>query len=375
METISLEAGEGPKVKILAIGGDLRLSGRDSTQIDVKAPDGSDLSVEEVDDGIEIRCNRDCLVFLPRESRIDGQAIGGDMRATTVTGGIMIRMVGGDLSLRGVGEAVFETVGGDFHIRKGTSNVSVDTIGGDAVVDRISGDVRLPGIGGDLSIRRVDGLIETNAGGDSSVLLTTLAGERITVTCGGDLVCRLPQDASGNVMMTAGGDLGYPSSLEVHVSSEGHRVTLGEGDVEVRLQAGGDLLLRVGERGEEVEYVDLGASIAAEIESEMEAGIAEMEARLEAVGYGLDTFDSDRIGDQVRRAVSRARRRADRAQRRAMKHAAKSQKKMSNKYAGAHKAGKVVIEEERLAILRMLENGTITVEEAEKLLEALESGA
>ena len=168
METVLFEVSENPKVKILSIGGDLRLSGRESKQFEAKAPTGAGLVGEHKKDWIEIRCPEDCLVFLPRDAQIECESVGGDLRATNINGGLLIKSVGGDVGLRSAGKASFETIGGDLHARKQTADLSVDRVGGDVVVDRISGDVRLRSVGGDLSLRRVDGLVESVVGGDAA---------------------------------------------------------------------------------------------------------------------------------------------------------------------------------------------------------------
>jgi hypothetical protein len=97
------------------------------------------------------------------------------------------------------------------------------------------------------------------------------------------------------------------------------------------------------------------------------------------MGAGLGAFESYRIGEQVRRAVSRARRNADRARRKTHKDLLKARKLAKGKRLRVDfdvdlggKSRRVVSDEERLTILRMLEKGTITVDEAENLLQALE---
>jgi DUF4097 and DUF4098 domain-containing protein YvlB len=380
METILLDVGERPKVKFLSIGGDLRLSGRESTQFEAKAPSRSDLVGEQKGEWVEVRCNSDCLVFLPRDATIEGETVGGDLRATNITGGLLMRNVGGDVSLRGVAMASFETIGGDLHVRKGTGDLSLDRLGGDALVDRISGDVRLRSVGGDLSLRRVDGLVEVAVGGDASLSFTTFGGEKISANAGGDLSCHLPENASAQVHIHAGGEVhvGKTSTEEIRV--EGDIIhKFGEGEVEVKLNAGGDVWVGGLEGTADLDFASLGSTIAKQVESEIEAGMAEMEASLEAMGAGLGAFESDRIGEQVRRAVSRARRNADRASRKAHKGILKARKAAKGRRLRVDfdmdlggKSKRVVSDEERLAILRMLEKGTITVDEAENLLQALE---
>jgi DUF4097 and DUF4098 domain-containing protein YvlB len=380
METILFDVGEKTKVKFLSVGGDLRLSGRESTQFEAKAPTHSELIGEQKDEWIEVRCNSDCLVFLPRAASIEAETVGGDMRATNITGGLLIRTVGGDVGLRGVGTATFETIGGDLHARKGTGDLSLDRLGGDALVDRISGDVRLRSVGGDLSLRRVDGLVEVAVGGDAALSFTTLGEEKISVNAGGDLSCNLPDDASAQVHIQAGGDVHVSKTSSEVTRSEGKVVhKFGEGETEIQLNAGGDIWVGGAEGAGDLDFTSLGSTIAQQVETEIEAGMAEMEASLEAISSGLGAFESDRIGEQVRRAVSRARRNADRARRKAHKDILKARRATHGRRLRVDfdldvgdKGKHVVSDEERLAILRMLEKGTITVDEAENLLQALE---
>ena len=377
MQTLIYEVGDKPKVTIQSIGGDLRISGRQEEQVEIKAY-SDDVDVVQNGDSLIINCPSDCLIFLPNDSAINAEAIGGDVRATNVRGEMMLRIIGGDLSLRGMGKGTFETIGGSLHVRKGTGDISIDRVGGDAVVDRISGNVKLRSVGGDLRLRRVDGAVEVDVGGDASVMFTTLGGKCVSVKAGGDLSCYLPGDSSAKVSVSAGGDIHIPNSIEVEDKGTGKVFKLRDGQIPVDLIAGGKLWLQGDKSSDDLLYANLGESIASQIETEVEAGITQMEATLEAIGAGVGAFSSERIGEQVRRAVTRARRkaeqgkkRAERARRRAGKKSRSIKHNLSGRSAGRPEDS----EDEHLSILRMLEKGTITVEEAEKLLQALEGSA
>jgi hypothetical protein len=211
--------------------------------------------------------------------------------------------------------------------------------------------------------------VEIMAGGDVSLVLTTLGGGPIKAQSGGDLFCSVPAGSSATVVASVGGFVHAPEELHHQTSETGHVYTLGEGETSVQLTAGGDFWLQSNDSSEATMFVSLGDSIASQVESQLEAGIAKMEAKLEAIGAGVDTFPSERIGEQVRRAVTRARRNADRAQRKVdrIRVSGRGRIRTSSEQSGS-------TEEERLSILQMLEKGVITVDEAEKLLQTLEGG-
>ena len=372
MQTYKLEVGKKPKIEISSIGGDLRLSGREDTQFEAKVPSDNELQIEHKDNVLRFKCPKDCLIFLPRESSIEIETVGGDLRAINITGGLSVRKIGGDLSLRGIGEVTIETVGGDLHARRGTGDITIDRVGGDASADRISGDVHIKTIGSDLALQRVDGSVQASPGGDASLAFSTVTGEKIGVQAGGDLSCRFPKDISVSITLQAGGDLTIPESLTLDESSDGTVFTIGEGEIPVNLKAGGDLLLKVSDGVRGTGFTDLGSTIAAQVESELETEIAQMEVELGALD---EVFGSGGVGDQVRSAVTRARRRADRAKRRAARQARKHHKTIKLSLGNGKREKGKISEEERLSILRMLEKGIITVEESEKLLQALEGDA
>lgn len=368
MEKVTLEIGESPLVKISTIGGDLRLSGRDEPILEVQAPDKGKLQVDEIVDGVKICANSGCIIFLPKDARLEVGEVGGDCRVTDLRNEFMIRTIGGDLSLRRVGAATFELIGGDFQGRQIEGNLTVDRIGGDAVIQKISGDVHLRGVGGDLMLNDAAGQVNAFVGGDALVTLATPAGSHSKVQAGSDLSCRIPPESSVNVSLAAGGDLDYPSAVEAREQGEGVAFQLGDGEAEIELTAGGDLCLQTGLR-----YADSAEDWVGEILTEVDAKLAEVEARFNVMGAGMYGFDANRIGERVRRAVRRAERKASG---RARHKAAKNKRKLGSSFSwtvpGSDETVESATDEERLMILRMVEEGKVSVSEAESLLKALE---
>jgi hypothetical protein len=113
------------------------------------------------------------------------------------------------------------------------------------------------------------------------------------------------------------------------------------------------------------------ADMRTRIEAQVDAALAEVEASLgslDAPGLGID---ADRMRARMRRAAERAHRRAERA-----RHGPETnQRRVDINFGPFGTARPSVNDEEGLTVLRMLEQGTISLEEAERLLQALEGGA
>jgi len=371
METRTIETGLAPKIKFENVSGSLRVRARETEQVEIQSGEGGNLHAEAGNGDLTIVCESDCMVVVPLEAAVEAAVIGGDASFRGFSGDVSVRTVGGSLSLRSVGAATAETVGGDVTARQLSGGLSIDQVGGGAVVDQVQGDVRLRGLGGDVRLSRVEGLVQVTAGGDARVSLSPEGDAKSAVTAGGDLNCYLAQSASVCVRLEAGGDLRLAVPVEATDIPGGCEIRLGEGKAEVDLSCGGDLTLRTGSDSEEVAAVDLGEAIAARVGAEIESHMIDIEEGLTGLGDRLQTFDSEKIGRKVRISIAKAQRKAARAQRKAARHrrTAASMKDFTVKSPGENGAS----EEERLLILRMLEEGKINVEEAESLLGAIDS--
>lgn len=359
MEKIVHEIGEKVTIQVEHIGGDLRVSGREDSAFEVQAPGKGDLHVEKNGDEIAVRCNSGCLMFVPPFAKLDIERVGGDVRITGVTKDILLRWVGGDLSLRRIGQAAFEVIGGNIRVRKMEGSLTVDRIGGDAAIERVAGDIVLRGVGGDAYIAKHKGGIQMRAGGDVVISIKPTEAIETQVTAGGDLSCTLEKGSSATVQYQCGGEKHLPQLTEEDEQIDDMTVRFGDGDAKLALEAGGDLWLRSSERSPE----DINGLEGLEVIAEIDAKMAEMEAQFDALGAGLHGFDARRIGEKVRRSVARAQRKAAQARRIQMQYDFELPGRVPA--AGAS-------EEERLSILKMVEEGKINVTEAEMLLEALE---
>ena len=207
-------------------------------------------------------------------------------------------------------------------------------------------------------------------------------------------------------------------------------MTLGSGGAAVALRAGGDVTLAglavdpeaMGEFGEHFgdDFGVMAEEFATQIESQIETQMADFEKqmaeRLSGIDFGAGRINTEQIASKARQAAERveratrqkaeaAKRRVEAAQRKAEQHAEHAQRlaeaahqrsqrrgpgafgfgfgptpptpprppSPSRPFSPAAPASEAVSEEERMVILRMLEQGKISVGQAETLLAALEN--
>ena len=234
-------------------------------------------------------------------------------------------------------------------------------------------EIEITSVGGDLTVEGWE-RADLEARSDDTPRIEQ-DNDQVTLSCGGDLNVSVPRGASLTVSYV-GGDL---------------KVENLDGDVEVSF-VGGDVVLRniTGE-------VSLEGVIGGEAQTENVRKIA-MSARGGKVGVDISAKVQHKVDEAMRRADRKVRE-AERKMRQA--HSAHLELRMQNieqlrmHHAGqpipprnsssrpfnfglntseAEEASQPVSDEERMVILKMLQEKKITSEEADKLLAALEGG-
>ncbi|MCL4237324.1 MAG: hypothetical protein KJ047_03660 [Anaerolineae bacterium] len=373
---------------IQQVGGDLRLRGRES---DALVVEGELATVEHLGAGQPylVRAAGDVRVTAPDVVPVSVQAVGGDASITGLAADCDIQSVGGDLSLRDAGALHVSAVGGDARLKRVAGDVTVEAVGGDATIRDVEGAVAVLSVGADLFLRDVGGdcLVE-RVGADLVLSLDFVPGREYRFSAGSDILCRIHPDTHATFDLPADTvlQLDVPAEvLEREDAPDRQTIVLGDGSAHVRIGAANRLRLV----GEEEDYM---VNFGAQIEDELEARLSHLEARLSQQLEGLD----ERIQATTIRFASQAEKLAERAQREALRAAERVRRTMGHwddakpkrSPRKAKRAGFVlegletrstppsrhdpVTEEERLMILKMVQDGKITIEEAERLLAALE---
>ncbi len=353
---------------IVECRGDLALRGKEGSQVVVRAEGGADdLTVQQDGETVTVAAQFDCYLTCPPDSTILIETVQGDLAARKVKGEITGGAVGGDVLLRSTGPVSLEKVGGDLSGRRIGGDLRAGFLGEDGWVEGVAGRLSLSRVGGGLRIGGIEGGVEAAAGEDVILAPPFTPGAIYSVDCGGDLRLLIPPDGDLTISIHAGGIVrsSLPDiSLEEGVGEA--EVTLGTGEARVEVRAGGDVRLQAAREREEFRFdvAGWGDALGVAIEARIAEVMGEVERRLqESLG---------RIDEQaIRQRVERVRRKAERAAERARLRAEGAERRW-RRASGRPPSRRQVTDEERLRVLRLVETGRITPEEAGELLAALE---
>lgn len=411
-----LETSPSPRIIIEHIGGDLALTGWERAEF--RAIRGEDVEIRVEDAIIFVRCDDDCTIQAPMGATLEVHDVGGDAIMTRIHGGAQINQIGGDLRLNEMGALVIDQVGGDLAIHQVHGDLRVQTVGGDGKVANVQGACQML-TGGDLHLSGVSGNVQVEAGGDVNLRLNPTAQQSYQVEAGGDILCRLPENPNVKIQATCGGEVVVKRlPAPVRRAEQDLTFTIGTGEATLTLSAGGDISL-LGQ-GASTEWdagwgSEFGAGFGAEFGAdfgERAAQIAQqvagqVERQMENLASQLDEkfarFGSDEMAGRVQERVQSAMRKAEERIAEAMRHTEhrihEAEKRADERHArhGSPWRGvqphqppqppraprapqapqppspKTVDDEERRMILRMVSEGKVSVEQADRLLAALKN--
>ncbi|MGE5642554.1 MAG: SHOCT-like domain-containing protein [Byssovorax cruenta] len=364
-----ISVGKSPRIIADSIGGDVSVVGWDGNEILIKADD-DELNLQQNGDEIRFSCEDDMSIRVPKDSNLSFIRIHGDAAVRGVSGNIEIKEINGDLSMRDVGSVSIDSIQADFSLRGARGNLYLRNASGDVSIRDVDGNVNIESISDDLALRGARGNIKVNVGEDVVVYLEPREDGNYVVTAGDDILMVLPPHANATVTMQGDEvDVQWPGVPE-EPDATSRVVTLGTGSAKIVLTAGGDVRL---------------TNQANAAESAEEFG------NFAGLNFDWSGF-GERISRQVEQVTQRAAKRAEEAARRAERHAERHARRWGGRVnfgpgpswsdfgpkgmptpPGGSKS-EPVADEERMAILKMLQEKKITAEQAEQLLRALEGG-
>lgn len=396
------ETGKAPVVTIAECAGDLVVKGWLQNAVQVKGEHTAEEGVE----ALTLRANGSLTLWVPVQASLALQSISGDAMMKGIEGGIKAAQVMGDLALKNLGIAQVATVHGDLSARNVASSLEVASVMGDAALRGVH-DVNVGTVHGDLAVRYADGDVQINeAMGDTA--LHTISGD-VTIksvqrdvnlnnlggklnlqqvhgdirlkgglasgkhhcTAKGDIVVRWPLEAPVNLVVSAGHVINRLPLQDVEEEAGNFTGRIGDGETTLILEAEGRVVLKEVHMHEwdadfGTEFAEMGADLSGlgeQISSEIGERMAEFSAHMqEHFGPNFAQTMADKAAKRTEQAVKRAVRQAEKMASTWTPPSTQTRRQKSSK----------VSTEEQLKILGMLEEGIISVEDAETLLKALE---
>lgn len=421
MNNQRFDLGKAPHITVADCGGDLVV--RSWMELDVVAK-GDDFEAHESEAGLSLSAHGDLQLMVPEGAYLSVDNARGDVVIKNINGDVSLHEVHGDAVLMGLNQVKLGTIHSDLSAKNIDGPLSAETINGDAALRNV-GSLHVAAVHGDLAARYVNGTADLgevagdvslntvngdlnlgkchrdanlqNLGGLNTVshaagdirLVGGLASGDHSFMADGDILVRWPIDAPLNLTASAP-NIKNRLPLENVADKDGTLLgTIGDGKTNVNLQANGRILLKEARlvkaeweafAGDGMDFdftLDL-AGLGEEIASKVNEHVARVTAELDS-RFGPDF--SQRITEKAERAAAQAEKAAERAVRKFEKHierAAQRQARAGRSWApppppSPAQPKKKSTAEEQLKILKMVENGTITPDEAAMLLSALDN--
>lgn len=331
-----------------------------------------------------------------------------------------LQNVRGSLVAKSVGQLHGSRIGGNVVAKDVEGSLNIDEVGGNATLKNIGAEVQLGQVAGNMAGKNLVGGAKVPKIGGNLILGGEIGqGRSYQFSARGNAKLGLPDEASAHLTLTARGKFIISAAL-TEEGREGRTLTgtVGDGGAEIVVEAGGNIVLG----GKDGVQIEMGAELAGEVVRQFEEGLAaidfdalgrtvgaEMEEAMSRLQVKLESVDWDRVGVRTQQAVDRAMERMQRDMDRMVVKAGRQQERLEHKLERqkrrmerkaqklqrqeARLAGVEIVvgddpaeganeeyetepgpdlDEERLSILRMLEQGQIAPEEAEMLLDALQ---
>lgn len=404
MWTQTIETTLSPVVVVEECLGDLSVVGADEPRLTLSVDNGAEaLSLRREGESAVLTLRADARLTCPRGTRLTLAAVRGDLRVRGVSGPLTVGTVSGDGNLRQIGPLTLGEIYGDLSLYGASGEARIREVFGDARIQEMDGPLFVRAVRGDLVAGGLrGGATVESVGADLRLRPPYTPGAEYRFGVGSTARILVPTDASLRLALRAGGRVRSTLSGLTLTEKEGVLAgVLGGGEALLDVTAGSHIVLAP-EVAAESEW-DAWAAGLEDIGTLVEARIAEAMALLETrLEETLRSVDREEIRRHVERAAERARqaaeryarearevarREAERARREAEREAERARREAERARIQAERAERrwqrasgrrpepsrpPAADAEILRVLRLVEEGKITPEQAAELIAALE---
>ena len=392
-----MQCSATPTLTLHNVKGNLNLTGWDRPEIQVRASgDNDSLTIARQEDGFVLASEDDLWLQAPVQSALVINTVEGNASISLLLGGLTIDTIEGNAAIHSVSTVNASHVEGNLTARLIAGDLRIDKIEGNAQITKVAGNVQLGLVEGNLALEEVGGNVNASVEGNAKVQTTLPPGQQVMVVAEGSIVCEAPQAAGGVFALKADGNIRVKGfGDERNVRSGELRFERTPAEATVDLQAEGNITLRgvqlrpfeetefAGSIEEEMALrsVEITQQISAQIESQVGELSRQLDDKLSRLGSNEELAVT--IQERVQAAMRRAEEKLAEAMRKMEQRTQESEGRRRkggwtppppSPPAAPKPKRSPATDEERMMILRMVEQGKLSVEQAEKLLAALNSG-
>ncbi|MGB3713554.1 MAG: hypothetical protein WA996_03905 [Candidatus Promineifilaceae bacterium] len=413
------ETGKAPVINIRCKR-DLRVRGWTESAMLIN---GQSYTTEENEKEYLIDSESDLSIMVPVASVVRIETSAADLAIKNLEGDLAIGDVGGDASLLNLASVSANKISGDMYVKNLNGSFRAGDISGDCVLRNVF-DVKLGTVNGDCAARNVNGAMEVQAvmgdfslrtingdvtidKGHRDVNLRNIGGVVTSLAIRGDVRLRGGL-ALGKHRISADGDIVilWPPEIPVVVEANASQIKnklplvdiaegdnnlsgrIGEDGAVLILNAKGRIILKELSTAKDpwdqtangdytvdlgFDLADLGEQISDEINAHMTAWSLRMENEFGPKFTAKIEKKAQEVAAKAERAATRAVRRAEKASSQARWGAGPNVDRSKTAQNTTGKQEQKATQEEQLKILRMVEKGIISPDEAGTLLDALEN--
>jgi len=374
----TFETSATPHITVTECLSNLVVRGSEERQITLRLRgEADDAVLEREGESFTLVARAGCFLTCPPDTTLTVGTTRGNLKVEGVEGPVAIGTVHGNVNLRGVGPTALEQAFGNLRVRQVTGDLRVQTTRGNARVRHVEGSLFLGLVGGNLVARGLQGGLEAEqVRGNVRLGPPFSPGLVYRLGVNGNLGIYLSVSASLRLALRAGDRVRSRIPGLVLEQAEGETTgVLGAGEASLEAQVGGNVSLRPQEpeEGQPLDFVADLEGLGAQIEARIAEEMAEMEVRLEeSLSRIEDPGLRQRVEREAERAAGQARRKAEREAERARLRAERAERRWQ-RASGQRPRPKreSATDEERMRVLRLVEEGKVTPEQAADLLAAL----
>jgi hypothetical protein len=385
MKRMQQAAPEGG-VLVIKASCDLNVCGWDQNKFEIVG-DPAGIQIIADDKTTRLTSVDDCDIQVPLNYSMHIEKVSGDVWLSDLHGEVVVDRVHGDFSGTRLANVKVDKVGGDCMFDEIATPVNCRHVGGDLICSALAGGLTESSVGGDARLLNIYGSVRVDAGGDISAGMSESVGETITLRAGGDVVVSIPPSSGWAIDLTSGGN-----DIRLDLDGKKERIddwavlrTIGDGKSPLRVKAGGDIRItdnplsteKFQQRAQKadkhwshvlsvkmphiqsvIDNAEISADLADRISKKAEEAVRKAESRIDEAMQKIDMHGSTfKVGTEKSRMDERI---------------PSTDGEKNESVIDVEKPISHISDEEKLVVLRMLQDNKLTVEEADRLLDALE---